>query len=271
MDILFEKQKKLDTPYQVKSNLATYKELDEQSRTIKAVANTLNFYDYDKDVLRPGSFNKSIQQRGSQSSSPDKIMHLLFHDLKRPVGKSDSENETTIDSKKVIYVESFLPETTDGENTLLNYKSEIYNQHSVGMNYIQIEYVEKDATGWGKFIEKLINPEEAEKFGYGWDVSEVMWFEWSTVTFGANKLTEYLGTKSMNKMARYDTINKKLNSLFKKALRREVKNKKLFDLQVKQLQQMILELTTIQPSLKDTTVIVPSNKGIELSGFTKFL
>ena len=41
---------KLDIPYQVKSNLATYKELDETGRTIKAIANTYNYFDYDGDV-----------------------------------------------------------------------------------------------------------------------------------------------------------------------------------------------------------------------------
>ena len=52
---------KLQIPYQVKSNLATYKELDESGRTIKAVANTYNFYDYDGDVLRMGAAKKSIE------------------------------------------------------------------------------------------------------------------------------------------------------------------------------------------------------------------
>jgi phage head maturation protease len=243
---------KLSTPYQIKTNLSTYKEIDESSRTIKAVTNTYNFYDFDQDVLRPGAAKKSIADRGSKSSAPDKVLHALFHDLTRLPGKSMNEAETMQDGNMVLYAESKLSETVEGEETLIKYKDGIYNQHSIGFRYLQIDYIEKDAEGWDGFLKNLINPEEAEKFGFGYDVTEINWHEWSTVAFGANKLTHYLGTKSVNKAIQLQNIYAKLDALVKRANRKEVKDKSIFNLQYNQLKQMISELNDPKPVTKCT-------------------
>lgn len=248
------KTQKLNTPYQVKSNFATKTDIDESSRVIKAVVNTYNFFDSDQDVLRKGCAAKSILERGSKSSAADKVVHALFHDLTRIVGKSMLEAETTIDGKEVLYTESYLPETTAGEDTLINYKAGIYNQHSIGFRYVNIEYIEKDDDLFSKGLQNLINPEAAEAAGYFFDVKEINWYEYSTVAFGANKLTPYLGTKSANKLDQYHAIITKMNTLVKKANRHEVKNKKLFKLQYKQLEQMIYELANSEPTPKDTII-----------------
>jgi phage head maturation protease len=247
------KQDKLKINYQIKSNLATYKELDESSRVIKAVANTYNFYDFDGDVLRPGCCKRSIDHRGANSDANDKILHALNHDLTTLPGKSLIEKERTVNGNKVLYTESYLPETTLGEDTLINYKTGIYNQHSIGFRYIQIEYVEKEAEGWDDFIKDLINPEEAERFGYGWEVKEINLHEWSTVAFGANKLTPYLGTKSENKNIQLLNVYSKLDALIKKAKSLDIKDKKVFNLQMDQLKQMIKEISETQ-TLKDTLI-----------------
>ena len=104
---------KLDTNFAVKSNMAELKEIDESSRTIKAIANTYNFFDHDLDILRPGAAAKSITERGAKSQAPDKILHALFHDLTRLPGKSILEAETELNGNKVLYTESKLAETMD--------------------------------------------------------------------------------------------------------------------------------------------------------------
>lgn len=246
------KKDKLNISYQVKSNLASYKEVDNSSRIIKAVANTFNFFDSDYDVLRLGCCKKSIQERGSASSAPDKILHALFHDLTRLPGKSMNEAEIILDGKPVLYVESKLSETIDGEETLIKYNDGIYNQHSIGFRYVQIEYIEKESTEWDKFTHDLINPEDAEDVGYGWDIKEINLHEWSTVPLGANKLTEYLGVKTANKAIRLQNIYSKMDALVSKARRNEIKNKKIFELQYQQLKQMIAESYEIKPDLKST-------------------
>lgn len=251
---------KLNQHYAVKTNLTTYKELHEDERIIKAVVNTYNYFDLDFDVLRMGASAKSIEQRGAKSNAPDKILHALFHDLTRLPGKSIVESERVVNGHEVLYAESRLADTIEGEETLIKYKDEIYNQHSIGFRFVQLEFIEQEADGWDKFISTLINPEDAEKVGFGFNVTEINLFEWSTVAFGANKLTPFLGTKTLNKKIQLQNIYVKMDALIKKAKRQDIKNKKIFELQLSQLKQMILELTNSKPSAKDTLIEEPSGQ-----------
>ena len=254
------KENKLDIQYQVKSNLANYKELDESSRIIRAVVNTYNYFDSDSDVLANNCAKISLEQRGSKSDAHDKILHALFHDLTRLPGKSMEEAEITLKGNKVLYAESYLPETTLGEDTLINYKANIYNQHSIGFRYKDIEYVEKDTDQWTRIINKLINPEEAEAKGYLFYVKEIELFEWSTVAFGANKLTPYLGIKSTNKNVQLSNLYTKLDELIKQS-KKGIKDKKIFDLQYLQIKQMIKEVLFEEPTIKEANkpsdVVIP--------------
>lgn len=253
---------KLKINYQIKSNLATYKEIDESSRIIKAVVSTYNYFDYDYDVLRKGCAKKSIQNNGAHSNANDKILHALNHNLHTLPGKSIIEKEIKINGHDVLYVESFLPETTLGEDTLINYQANIYNQHSIGFRYVDIQFLEKGAEAWSNFLKHLINPEEAERVGFGYDVKEIEWFEWSTVAFGANKLTQYLGTKSANKTVQIDNLYIKMDALIK-AANSQLKNKKIFELQYSQLKQLIQETINYEPSKKDTLIIDTSLNDIQ--------
>lgn len=272
-DYLVEKKKA--QPCGVKSMpQAVLKELDATNRTVTLVANTLNFFDYDFDVLLKGCANRSISQRGAKSEAPDKIAHLLFHNMNRPVGKSLSETEEMVDGKLALVCSSYMPETIDGDDTLTNYEAGVYNQHSIGFKYLDLEFVEKGALGWDKFIATLINPEEADSVGYGWGVKEIKWWEYSTVTFGANKLTPYLGTKSENKVDIADALSKKIAILATKAMRRDIINKEAFNYELSQLQQMVYELSEyVSPkdsTSKDGSLNISTQK-IELSGFSKKL
>ncbi|MBD3198030.1 MAG: hypothetical protein GF317_23470 [Candidatus Lokiarchaeota archaeon] len=249
------KQNKLNIPYQVKSNLADYKEIDEGNRTISAIVNTYNFFDSDYDVLRLGAASKSIEQRGAKSKAYDKILHALFHDFTKLPGKSIDESETLFAGNPVLMADSKLAETLDGEETLQKYKEGIYNQHSIGFRYIQIEYVEKEGSNWDNFLKDLINPEKANAVGFGYNVKEIQWYEWSTVAFGANKLTPFLGVKTENKTIKLQNIYAKLEALVDKAKKHEVKDKYNFDLQYRQLKQLISE------TLYDTNVkVIPEKK-----------
>lgn len=272
-DYLVEKKKA--QPCGVKSMQSlSLKEIDATNRTIKLVANTLNFFDYDFDVLMKGCANRSIAHRGAKSDAPDKIAHLLFHDMNRPVGKSTMESEEIIDGNPVLYCETYMPETIDGEDTLINYEAGVYNQHSIGFKYLDLEFLEKGTPGWDKLISIMINPEEADLVGYGWAVKEIKWWEYSTVTFGANKLTPYIGTKSENKIDIADALSKKIAILATKAMRRDIINKEAFNYELAQLQQMVYELSDyVSPkdsTLKDSSLDAGTQK-IELSGFSKNL
>jgi len=245
------KTDKLNISFQIKSNLASYKEIDESSRTIKAIVNTYNYFDSDFDVLRMGCAKRSIDNRGANTKANDKILHAFNHNLTELPGKSILEKETVLNNIPVLYVESKISESTDGENLLIKYKEGIYNQHSIGFQYKQIEYLEAGTEEWDAYLKDLINPEDAIKIGYGWDVKEVNWFEWSTVAFGANKLTPYLGTKSENKTVQLNNLYSKLDSLIK-ASKKGIKNKSVFEMQYFQLKQMIKETMFLKQVEKPT-------------------
>lgn len=270
-------QVKQTTPFGIKVSPFQYKEIDTAGRTVKMVVNTLNYYDHDYDVLVKGCANRSMSHRGAKSEAPDKIVHLLHHDMHRPVGKSLSESEETIDGKLALVCSSFLPETIDGDDTLTKYEVGIYNQHSIGFQYKDIEYIEKETAAWDKFLKLMINPEDAEEIGYGWLIKEIKWWEYSTVTFGANKLTPYLGTKSENKIDIADALSKKIAILATKAMRREIKNEEAFKFELSQLQQMVFELSEagslkqVHPKGTDDESQVEEPVKLSLNGFSKNL
>jgi hypothetical protein len=267
-----KKQDKLNIHYKVKSNLATYKELDESQRTVQLVANTYNFYDSDGDVLRMGCAKRSIDNRGANSKAYDKILHAKDHDLTQLPGKSILEAETTIDGNPVLYCETKLSESQDGEDLLIKYKEGIYNQHSIGFKYIQIEYIEADSEEWDIYIKELINPDLAIKEGFGWDVKEINLFEYSTVSYGANKLTPYLGVKSNNKTIQLSNLYTKLDALINKS-KQGIKNKDIFNLQYLQLKQLINEIFTnsSDEDLSKDTILSNTLKEKEDSNYIKLL
>ncbi|MCK5017838.1 MAG: HK97 family phage prohead protease [Candidatus Peribacteraceae bacterium] len=267
-------QKKKDTPFKIKKYDIQHKEIDSTNRTVDVIVSTLNYFDYDFDALAPGCANRSMSDNGAKSKAHDKIAHLLNHDMYTPVGKSQKESEESFEGKKVLRCQSFLPETTKGDDTLTNYEVGIYNQHSTGFKYKALTYLEKGTELWEKWMKELLNPEDADEVGYGWKVSEIEWWEYSTVVFGANKLTQYLGTKSTNKLVIADVINKKIAILANKAMRREIKNRKEFDFELAQLQQMILELSekdSPKENARQDSLNIGAQKEVDLSGFSEKL
>lgn len=251
-------------------------ELDESGRTVKIIANTLNFFDYDCDILLPGCANRSISNNGAKSAAPDKIAHLLHHDMKHGVGKSMLEAETEVGGDKVIYCESYLPETTDGEDTLIKYKVGIFNQHSMGLNYVDLDFTEKGDQNWDRTLAMVKNPEDMDKMGIAWMVKELKWWEYSTVQFGANRLTPALGIKSENKLMLADVVSKKMSILANKAMRREVKDKHAFEFELLVLQQMVYELAENGSSSKSTQKSGSEKeetqvKSVKLTGFSNLI
>jgi hypothetical protein len=222
----------------------TIKDVDTSSRTVCMVLNTYNYFDSQMDILMPGCAAKSIAEKGVGSSAPDKIQHALFHDLTQLPGKFKVLDERKVDGMDCIYAESKLADTTIGNDTMKNYLAEIYNQHSIGLRYVNAGWVGKDATEWESIMKYCINRDEAESNGQAFIVKEIKLFEGSTVAFGANALTPCLGMKSGNKDAiLYDCISKidKLNQTLKSGTQSD-SMMGLFELQILQLKQVITDV-----------------------------
>ena len=260
-NILSEVDKK-SAHYSVKSADANILDVSTSSRIVTGFFNSYNFFDSDKDVLIMGSAKKSIEERGVNSTAVAKIKHALNHDLTTLVGKLQVMEETTKNGITGIYFESKIANTTLGNDTLINYKEGIYDNHSIGFKYNQLSLIEseKNPVAWNEVLSKLVNPQEAEKFGYLYLVKEINLFEGSTVAFGANSLTPFLGVKSGNKESITLALDSKLNQLM-----HTVKNGSQSDdmmhtleLQIKQIKQVLKEIEVAETFDKPTLAKVPS-------------
>lgn len=274
------------THYKVRSGSETVtKDVDFSKRIVQSIANTLLYFDHDQDVLMVGCANKSIQERGPDSNAKcGKIKNVKDHKISERIGKPIVTKEDKLDGKTVLYCESKMAETTIGNDALIEYQEGIIDQHSIGHRYVDLDFISADDEEWNKFLSMLINPEDAEEYGYAFRVKEIEWFEWSPVSFGANELTAYLGVKSNNKDAlllkifdRLDLINKSLRngSQSDEAMRD-------YELEVMQIKQIMTELFNKEPSVKDTIIkqinngrhdreVFDVSKAVKETNFEKFL
>jgi HK97 family phage prohead protease len=247
MDIEKVLAAKKSAHYSVKGNTQlSLKDVDTVGRTVTGFYNTFNYFDSDFDVLVPGSAKKTIKERGPESTAVAKIKHALFHDLNQLPGKIKVLAEREVNGLSGIYFETRMSDTTIGNDTLKNYLDGVYDNHSIGFRYINIEMIEKASTkAWDKAVQSLVNPEEAEKAGIMFLVKEIELYEGSTVAFGANKLTPALGVKSGNKDALTIAIYNRINGL-EKILKNGTQSDETmqsFQLQCLQLKQIVAEIT----------------------------
>ena len=209
-----------------------------------------------------GAAKKSIEERGVNSNAVAKIKHALNHDLTTLVGKLQELEETTKNGITGIYFESKIANTTLGNDTLINYKEGIYDNHSIGFKYNQLSLIEseKNPVAWNEVVSKLLNPEDAEMMGYLYLVKEINLFEGSTVAFGANSLTPFLGVKSGSKESMTLALVSKLNQL-EHTVKNGMQSEDMlstFELQIKQFKQILKEIEVAETFDKSTLAKVPS-------------
>lgn len=255
--------------YSVKANgiaNSAIKDVSSSSRVVTGFFNSYNFLDSTGDVLLPGCAKKSIKERGVGSEATAKIKHALNHDLTQLPGKLQVLEERELDGIKGIYFESKMTDTTLGNDTLKNYLEGVYDNHSIGFRYVQMTMIEKDAHGnskaWDTLMEQLMNPEAAKDLKCMYAVKEIELYEGSTVAFGANSLTPYLGVKSMNPQALNLALLNKV-SLLSKMLKSGGQSDDMmrsFELTILQLKQIMYELCELLPKKEDIKVTTPELK-----------
>lgn len=94
------------------------------------------------------------------------------------------------------------------------YKEGVISQHSIGFRYEDIKLaIRDDEEGeekllWNKYINTIINKEEAEELGFFYLVEKINLFEISAVLRGANRLTSTLKSNDCNNMkTAYELLN----------------------------------------------------------------
>jgi len=263
---LFERlvQKKQSTIYGVKGIEQKVLEIDMNKRNVEGIFNTFYWIDQEFDMLVSGAATRSIQHSGPHSNATAKIKHLADHIMRTDfvVGKLTELEEKEIDGIMRIWFVSNIPESTKGNDHLINYQSEIYDNHSIGFRYVKYIVCTKDGenedyvTNWNEWYPQVINKEAADKYEFFFVVKEIELWEGSVVMFGMNELTPYIGVKSKDKNMQLIELNDRLDNLTK-ALRSGSQSDdtmKMLELQEKQIKQMLQDIVLKESFEKCTQI-----------------
>lgn len=174
---------------------------------VKVVGNTMLWFDSQYDVLIPGCCDRTLKQNQKQF----KFLHDHIYKIDAKVGEV-----TSAYMQDVAYSDLGLKQTGNANclvfeaDIMKSYNAEIFNQykankidqHSIGLQYVQIDIAildedsPKELEFWNKWIDKIINKDDAIAAGFFFVVSEIKLIENSCVLFGANALTPSLEVTS---------------------------------------------------------------------------
>ncbi len=182
-------------------------DLRENEIGVEVVANMAMFMDSDNDVLLKNCWNDSIKLRGNtikfQHDHKTQVINTIGDTIKlenrlidlKPYGYDKIGNALVHIAKVVKEYNSAVFE---------QYKRKQIQQHSIGMFYEELEFIDLEGDEEGKKLYEsiksdIINLEDVQKNGYFWAVSKIDIFENSAVLFGVNKLTPTLEIQTGNK------------------------------------------------------------------------
>lgn len=176
--------------YKIKSE-GEITEVDIEKRIVMGYAAKFGNIDLHGDMIMPGAFTKTITERGPQGKN--EIWFLHNHSSDNPLGKPSVLKEDNYG----LYFEAAIIDTEIGEDILKLYENGLINQHSIGFSTIKETIVE-----------------EGNQKPY-YQIQEVKLYEFSSVLWGANPETPFVGLKSMDAKGlqdRFDKLYKQLRS-----------------------------------------------------------
>ena len=236
-------------PFQIKDNTNSVKDVDLETRTVTGYFAAFGNIDADGDMFDSSAFDKTIKENGPQASN-QRIMHLYQHDTNQPLAKPHVLRA----DEKGLYFESKVANTTYGTDVLKLYDSGALDEHSVGFTTLRSEpTTDKDGNEFNL-------------------IKEVKLWEGSTVTWGANSQTPFMGFKSMDKEERIPKIFDKIKVL-QKLLRNGTLTDDTFvklEIELQQLKQMLadnLSPDSKTPDEESTSDLTPEDLQ---DTFTKF-
>lgn len=223
--------------YKGDSAPAQFKDADVKKGIVTGYFSHFNSVDGDGDIIRPGAYLKTIRESGPASTKP-RIKHLLNHDSHKPIGK-------LLDLKE--------------DSTGLYYESQIGN-HGLGVDFIKM--VESGLISEHSVGFQTVKKNAVKEAGAKYELLELRLFEGSSLTsWGANMNTPLTGLKSEQKA----TFAANRIELLGKAIKDGTFTDETFDLldiELKQLQQLFIDLTTTQAGQP----LEPEMKHEELEG-----
>jgi len=176
---------------------------------VTSVMNSCNYMDSHDDVHIAGIWKKTISEN-------KRIFHLQEHTnlFENIIATPQNVEVKTINiqwkklgynaenSTQVLVFNSKIKKSVN-EKMFDLYQSGVIDQHSVGMQYVNISLAmnsenEEDSAElavWNKYVERIANKEQAIKQGYFWAVTEAKLLEGSAVMNGSNPITPTLEIK----------------------------------------------------------------------------
>ena len=223
--------------YQCKDISNGVEDVDMATRKVKAVWARMGNVDLYGDIIAPGAFTRTIEQRGPLGKNL--IWSLIDHkaSMKSAIGKPA---ELYVEGDMLIAVTPII-ETEAGEDALKLYEAKLINQHSIGFSTIKSD----------------TNNEGVRT------ITELMLYEGSAVLWAANPETPTLGMyKGLAPDELKETLINRLDNLYK-AFRHGTFTDdtfQLLELEIKQIQTAISQLTTQPDAAKQSLDPVENNE-----------
>jgi HK97 family phage prohead protease len=223
--------------FQVKSNFEL-KDIDEKTGIVTGYCAIMGNIDSDLDMIMPGAFTKTLQERGPGSAKP-RIKHLWQHDSFSPIGIPIvlNQQERGMQSE-ALYFETQFGKDQFSQDKLQQHIDGIITELSIGFQTIKA--IDEMGTDGKLICRKLL---------------EIKLWEYSSVTWGANSLTEVISAKGET-IETLKELNKRLDTLNK-----ALKNGKYTDESAEQFEAEINKIQAIIKTLdiKEPTVVTPVN------------
>jgi HK97 family phage prohead protease len=211
----------------------SFKDVDGRKGIITGYFAMFDSVDSDGDIIRKGSFTKTIREQGPSSTKP-RIKHLMNHDPFQPLGVVYELKEDAIG----LYYESKLGTHSLGVDFIEMVDSGLITENSIG--YITKKY--NQLKPWNEWKEG-----EAAR-----ELTELKLYEGSNLSaWGANWRTYNNGVKSEKTI---DMLSKRIDLLIK-SLRSGTFTDETFDtleIELKQLQQAFIDLSKPEPHVQGT-------------------
>lgn len=192
--------------------------------------------DSDNDVIDRTAFDNTLKMCGPQAGN--RIWHLFNHSTSSPINKPFVLKTDDFG----LYYETKFPDTTLGNDTLTLYQEKAITEHSIGFNIIQARTNEMSMQGKEYQL-----------------IQEVRLWEGSSVLWGANENTPFLGMKSEE----FEIKTKLLDNL--------LHNGNLSDEMFLQLEKMLQDLKIMFKAPTNEPLIIADVTGTtEAEALTQF-
>lgn len=203
--------------YSVKNSTNnSIKDIEQEKRSVAIYLAKFGNIDSDGDMIQKGAFKKSLKERGINSATNRQIAFLRYHDWEQQIGKFTTLEEDDFG----LFAVAQLGTSTKGEDAWRDYNDGIIREHSIGFQYVSDKI---------KYIEDKENVDN----GY-FEIKEVILYEGSAVTFGANEMTPVMEIiKSEHKIEQAKRISNEIDILAKALSNGLGSDERLYEIEMK--------------------------------------